>query len=97
MVLPARSEAGGRRQDCSYNRCVGKQNQGEPVGFRVDPVCEALHRSYSGMDQHGSVLGRELAHQVRPAGRKRAHLFADRFDSDAALDEGSDAGKLPRR
>jgi hypothetical protein len=28
---------------------VGKQNQGEPVGFRVDPVCQALHRSYSGM------------------------------------------------
>ena len=48
---PVRSEVGRRRQNRTHNCCVGKQNQDEPVGFRVDPVCKALHRSYSGMDQ----------------------------------------------
>ena len=32
-----------RHQNRTYNCCVGQQNQDEPVGFRVDPVCKALH------------------------------------------------------
>ena len=92
---PVRSETGRRHQNRTHDCCVGQQNQGEPVGFRVDPVCKALHRSYSGNGStHGSVLGRQLAHQVRPAGRdKLAHLLTDRIDSAAALDESADASK----
>jgi hypothetical protein len=77
---------------------VGKQNQGEPVGFRVDPVCEALHRSYSGMANTAQFLGGNLRTRSGQQDAS-AHISSliDSIRTQLALDDGADAGKVPRR
>jgi hypothetical protein len=75
---------------------VGKQNQGEPVGFRVDPVRKALHRSYSGMDQPtaqslGGSLRTKSGQRDETSSRISSLIHAIR---PVALDERADAGKV---